>query len=141
MKPIDPAEFSAYLDGELDPQRARELEEAMQRDSALRAEFERLGALDAGWRSAADTARFAPRLQPPPAVLSAPGWFSTGLGRAWVAPAFVLILVVRFLPKMLASFPAGMALQAAVLGVILFVVARWLSAEDAREAPATSSSV
>ena len=55
MKPVEPAELSGYLDGELDVARTAEVRELLSRDAALLAQFEALRATDANWRAAAST--------------------------------------------------------------------------------------
>ncbi len=62
-----PEELSAYLDGELSPERAREIESALERDPELQAELESLMAVDAAAGRA-----FAAMLEDPvPASLAA----------------------------------------------------------------------
>jgi anti-sigma factor RsiW len=63
MHPIDPAELSAFLDGELPAKRAEEVRAALALDPALRQSFEQLVALDADWKERAATAMFRPRVQ------------------------------------------------------------------------------
>jgi hypothetical protein len=60
MRLIEPAELSAYLDGELDPGRAREVATALANDPKLRAEYEVLANSDKYWKSSAAAARFKP---------------------------------------------------------------------------------
>jgi anti-sigma factor RsiW len=62
-----PEELSAYLDGELPPERAREIERALERDPELQAELESLMAADA----AAGQAFAAMLKDPVPASLAA----------------------------------------------------------------------
>ena len=63
MKPIEPFELSGYLDGELEPDRVRELEAVLARDPALRAEYEALANADREWKSTARLAAFVPDTQ------------------------------------------------------------------------------
>ena len=50
MHPIDPAELSAFLDGELPAERADEVRAALARDPALRQSLRAAGRLDADWQ-------------------------------------------------------------------------------------------
>ena len=88
-----PEELSAYLDGELSPERAREIESALERDPELQAELESLMAVDAAAGRA-----FAAMLEDPvPASLAAtvrnasPGRPANDPGppvvRRWIAAA------------------------------------------------------
>ena len=76
MKPVLPEELSALMDGELDADRAREVETQVAADPHLRAEFSRLVETDAHWRAAAATAVFSPAVPRPPT--------NAGLGSAGV---------------------------------------------------------
>lgn len=62
MKPIDPAEISAWLDGELPPERAEQVRRAIAEDEALRLEYEAIVALDANLKACAQAAVFHPRV-------------------------------------------------------------------------------
>jgi anti-sigma factor RsiW len=108
MRPIDPAELSAYLDGELSEERAAEIRLALSRDASLRQSYERLAALDADCKTRAEAAMFRPRVQ-----------FATGIvpGR-YLAAAIVGLLVVRLVLK--ASPPLFAAAVAALL-LVLFI--------------------
>jgi anti-sigma factor RsiW len=63
MLPIDPAELSAFLDGELPAGRAEEVRAALTRDSVLRRSYEQMVARDADWSARAATAMFRPRVR------------------------------------------------------------------------------
>jgi anti-sigma factor RsiW len=63
IAPIDPAELSGFLDGELTRERAAQIEAALGSDPELAAAFTALRDADAAWRSAASEARFQPRVQ------------------------------------------------------------------------------
>jgi hypothetical protein len=63
MDQIDPAELSAYLDGELPAGRAEEVRIALARDPVLRKSYERLAALDASCKARASSAMFRPRVR------------------------------------------------------------------------------
>jgi len=47
MKPIDPTEISGFMDGELDPDREKEIRNAMTENESLRREYEKLISFDA----------------------------------------------------------------------------------------------
>ena len=68
MKPIDPMELSALLDGELSPERADQVRRAIAQDELLRREYGELAALDADLRARAQAATFAPRVSIPEAM-------------------------------------------------------------------------
>jgi anti-sigma factor RsiW len=63
MLPIDPAELSAFLDGELSASRAEEVRAALVRDPVLRRSYELLVARDADWSARASAAMFRPRVR------------------------------------------------------------------------------
>jgi anti-sigma factor RsiW len=62
MKPIDPAEISALLDGELPAERAEQVRRAIAEDEALRLEYEEIVALDTDLKACAQAAVFHPRV-------------------------------------------------------------------------------
>jgi anti-sigma factor RsiW len=65
MNPLDPAELSAYLDGELSAERMREIERIVALDPTARAELESLAKLHARWQASARTAAFLPAVNLP----------------------------------------------------------------------------
>lgn len=65
MKPVQPEELSALLDGELESARVLEVRAQMAIDPALRREFEVLSAADTAWRVSAAAAAFVPAVQMP----------------------------------------------------------------------------
>jgi len=75
MRPIDPVELSAFLDGELPAARADEVRAALAQDPLLRQSYEQLVALDADWKARASAAMFRPRVRM--AVNWVPGRFLT----------------------------------------------------------------
>jgi len=62
MKPIDPAEISALIDGELPAEHAEQVRRAIAEDPALRREYEEMVALDANLKAHAEAAVFRPRV-------------------------------------------------------------------------------
>jgi anti-sigma factor RsiW len=65
MHPIDPAELSAFLDGELPAARADEVRAALAQDPIFRQSYEQLIALDVRWKAQASAAMFVPRVRFP----------------------------------------------------------------------------
>ncbi|MDB5676537.1 MAG: hypothetical protein JWM65_3519 [Sphingomonas bacterium] len=63
MTPLNPAELSAYLDGELSETRAREVAAMIAASPALLDELDMLGSRDTAWRAAARSAAFRPALR------------------------------------------------------------------------------
>jgi anti-sigma factor RsiW len=128
MKPVLPEELSALMDGELDAERAREVEQALAANPALRSEFERLVDLDAQWRAAASTAVFAPAVRTTP---------TSGPRPAAVAAALIVGLVgLRMAPRWVDSLTFGFGLHALTLAVFLVMLVRAARADDEREAHA-----
>lgn len=126
MKPVQPEELSAFLDGELGPERSREIEMQIESDPALRTEFDELARTDALWRAAAATAAFEPRVHLPAA---ANRW-------AWLAgfPALIgALLVLRMLPKLIEAPAFGFGLQGVALAVLIAGII-WFGATGEREA-------
>jgi anti-sigma factor RsiW len=75
MSDLDPAELSAFLDGELDEPRAVQVGAIIASDERVRADYELLMRADARWRSMARRADFRPRVRwPTPAKQSIPAW-------------------------------------------------------------------
>jgi anti-sigma factor RsiW len=130
MKPVEPEELSAFLDGELDPERSREIEMQIESDPVLRAEFDELARTDVLWRAAAATAAFEPRVHLP---MAANRW-------AWLAgfPALIgALLVLRMLPKFIEAPAFGFSLQAVALAVLLAGII-WFGATGEREVARSS---
>jgi anti-sigma factor RsiW len=124
VKPIEPAELSAYMDGELDPARAREVEGALESSPALRAEFNSLVSADNSWRMAARTASFRPgiRLQPTDAPLP--------LRSVFRAAGFViLLLAARVVPKLASTLEVELILNAVALTIALTWIVRMTRAD------------
>ncbi len=122
MNPIDPAELSAYLDGELDPARAGEVEAALASSPALRGELNALVNADNAWRAAARGASFEPgiRLRPGNTVLRS---------TLRAAGAIVLLLAARVLPKLPGSLLWELVLNGIAFTFALIWIARMTGAE------------
>jgi anti-sigma factor RsiW len=115
MKPVELAEISAFLDGELSGARASEVEAALKNDSALRAEFNALAKMDVAWRSVASTSVFVPKVH-----LAS----NATLVRLWLGTAAILIVLVavRILPKLTDALEFGFVLH----GIGLVIVLAWV---------------
>lgn len=68
MNPVRPEELSALVDGELNPEREREVRAALAESLELRSQFDALSRLDRAWRTAASGAAFDPRVKPIPSA-------------------------------------------------------------------------
>ena len=132
MSPIDPAELSALLDGELTPSRADEVRAALEHDPALKAEFEQLRQFDDTCRQAASTASFQPLVT---IGVQPDAW-------SWAVPVMLggAILTVRFLPKMWDLAMLGPLLHIVVLAIVLWWIVR-LASRDAPLLPLGPESV
>ena len=117
MKPIEPSELSGYLDGELEPDRIREVEAALATDPLLRAEYHALADADRAWKSAAHIAAFVPNTQ-------LPSGSPLTRSPSAITAILVLLVVLRITPK-LGDFVAwGLIVHAAALVVVLPWVVR-----------------
>jgi anti-sigma factor RsiW len=109
------AELSAFLDGELAPARAREIEASIAADPDLRATYEQLQAADQTLKAIAETAAFRPLVrltaQARPAV------------RAWMALPFAVVLVAWTVARLTPSLAAALVVNTAALFVFLACLA------------------
>ncbi|MHC4407178.1 MAG: anti-sigma factor [Planctomycetota bacterium] len=112
MKPVDPAELSAFLDGELSPERAEQVRCAIAEDSELRRVFEELSAVHRNLMTCAVAARFQPRISLAKSR-SFPALGILGLALAML----ILRLAVKLLP-----LGVGVAFQATALLLVLLWV-------------------
>jgi anti-sigma factor RsiW len=117
MKPVEPAELWAFLDGELDGVRAAEVEAALASNSELRAEFNTLARMDAEWRSAAAAAVFSPNVELSSRGVSARPWYLT-------VTVVVALVAVRMLPKFSDALEFGFILHGLALAIALAWVVR-----------------
>ena len=114
-RPVEPHELSGLLDGELDPQRVTEIRCAIEVDAQLRAEFDRLSALDHAWSAAVTGAAFRPRVSLPA--------YSPPVRLAVVLAVGLLILVAaRLVPKMMLSFASAVVVSVLVLAVLMVIL-------------------
>ena len=63
MSPLDPVELSAYFDGELPPERTREIDTLLNADANARATLEQLKRTDQYLKSIVSSAPFEPSIQ------------------------------------------------------------------------------
>ena len=117
MKPIDPMELSALLDGELSPERADQVRRAIAEDESLRREYEELAALDADLKARAQAAVFAPRVS----FLDA----AALPGAAVFAPLPLIIVVLALMAARLALKAAPAALDVGLETGALALVVTW----------------
>jgi anti-sigma factor RsiW len=126
MQSIDPAELSAFLDGELPAERAAEVRAALAHDVTLRQSYEQLLALDADCKTQAAAAMFRPRVS-----------FEAGLAfsRYGIIAGVLGLLLIRVVLK---AAPPLVGTGLVVLLLVLFCVwglRRILHATDADGEP------
>jgi anti-sigma factor RsiW len=114
MNPVQSDELWALLDGELEPDRAFEIEAQMAADPALRRQFEALSATDARWRLAAASAAFMPKVLMPVQV----GAQATGVV-SWL-PALVVAAGILIFARIVLKLAGS---DAWILGVPLVSLA------------------
>jgi anti-sigma factor RsiW len=131
MSPIEPHELTAFLDGELPPDRARAIEEALESDATLREELESLALDDAAWRAAAASARFRPEIILP-RVAAAP----VSMSIPAVIALAVLLAVCKLALRSIEPIAVSFILQGIVLAALLGLVWQVLKRETA-QLPAT----
>jgi anti-sigma factor RsiW len=130
MEPINPEELSAYLDGELDAHRAREVSTAIENDPATRQAYKIIAEADYAWRAAAQSARFRPKIALPSRIALE--------SAASMCATILLLLAVRALPKLSDAITWGLMLQGVALGaMMLWVVAFAGRSPDLDEPKAT----
>ena len=131
MNPIDEAELSGLLDGELDPERAAFVRQAIDRYPALKAQFERLSKLDGSCRRVAAQVSFSPRVVLPaaPSPHVEHGFEIKG---PTVAIALLGLVAIYFAPKILSGLLIGMSLHAGALVAVLWMISRAVSRNEMR---------
>ena len=119
MTPLQPGELSAYLDGELDETRMREVAAMIAAQPALRDELDALSGDDMAWHTAARSASFAPvvRLQPAGAA------FSGTTIVAFVGLAIAGAAALRVLDNLALALAVNLV-AAALVSLGVFVLAR-----------------
>lgn len=122
MKPIQPEELSAFLDGELSEQRRREVQQQLDCDDVLRAQFESLQTWDRKWHAAAFDARFNPSIELPQSAEPK----TRVLGVVAVGAALAgLRLVLKVLdPQILVWATVNAAVLAVLLAATVWIIHR-----------------
>jgi anti-sigma factor RsiW len=105
------AELSAFLDGELDPARARQIETSIAADPDLRVTYEQLQAADQMLKAIAEAAAFRPLVR-----LTAPARPAV---RAWMALPFAVVLAAWLVARLTPSLAAALVVNTAALLVFL----------------------
>lgn len=121
MKPIDPAEISALLDGELMPKRAAEVRRAIAGDQSLRQIHDRMALVDADLRDYSANLSFEPRVVLPAATSG------DGVRIFLVALAFVML---RLATKLMTPALATGLMVVVLVGVAVWVLRRLIKASD-----------
>jgi anti-sigma factor RsiW len=112
--PLDPAELSAFLDGELPPARLAEIEALLASDPALKAEYETLRGSDATWREAAVGAMFVPAVRVTAAAAAVPA--------LRIAAIVAALLLIRIGGKFVEALGPSLLLNLAALILVGAVV-------------------
>lgn len=130
MMPIDPAELSGLLDGELDPERARQVQAAIAADPDLRTEFAALQEADRAWRNAAAGAGFPADVRVPSGV--APIWRRESL--AAIGGVLISLFALRIATRFgnASKWEWVLLVHMVALAVILVWVAHLLGDDDSR---------
>ena len=116
MKPVDPAEVSALLDGELSPERAEQVRRAIAEDSELRCVFESLSVVQRDLTACAVAARFRPKIS----LATSTRFPAVGV-LGFAAAMLILRLSVKLVP-----LGVGVILQATALALVLWWVSSCL---------------
>ena len=122
MNPIQPEELSAFLDGELSAQRMREVQQQLDVNVELRAQFDTLQRLDRQWHAASLGARFKPSIQLLP--LSEPRSRVLGILALGTALAALRLLLKIFDAQIVLLVLVNAGLLAALLGATLWLINR-----------------
>jgi len=131
MERVDPSELSALLDGELTPERAAEVCQAMADHPALRREYEELARLDDDLRAHAREAVFQPRVEIPQRLRGPRPHV------AWIAPLlFIISLALRLLP-----LPIETGVEVAVVVILVPYVLRRLILASEQERRALANEI
>jgi anti-sigma factor RsiW len=114
MKPIEPTELSAYIDGELDAGRAAEVRAALDMDASLRGQYAALMRADAHLRSVAAAAgtTLHPRVRLPARKPASAG--------VWRAVPVLVIPAAWLIGKLTAA--ESLALAASAIAFLTLVV-------------------
>jgi anti-sigma factor RsiW len=117
VNPIDPAELSALLDGELPATRAAEVRYALATGADLHQQFEQLTLLDARWQAAAESLAFRPQVSPVP---------TSDLSGRWLLLGGVSVLVALRLATKMLTPETAIGLQVVALAAVGIWGLGWL---------------
>jgi anti-sigma factor RsiW len=137
MRPIDPAELSAFIDDELDTGRAAEVRAALATDAALRERYESLVHADAHMRSVAAGVSLHPQIRwPAPQASSRP----RVPGGLWGVAPIALIPAAWLIGKLTEIESLALAASTlAFIALLVSVVRLVLSEEDGATVAAPTS--
>ncbi len=116
MNPFDPAELSAYLDGELPAERAHEIERLLESDPAARAEFASLAKAHAGWQASARTAAFQPAVNLRAIGAPRERRLTTSAG---IVAFIILLVVAQVILRVFDALALVLVLECIALAVVL----------------------
>lgn len=116
MKPVDPAEISALLDGELSRERTEQVRRALAENRELRSVFDNLSALHRDLTACGVAASFRPRIS----LASSTRFPAVGV-LGFAAAMLVLRVTAKLVP-----LGVGVVFQAAALGLFLWWVSSCL---------------
>lgn len=134
MRPIEPFELSAFIDGELDAERTAEVRAALATDEALRAQHEALLHADAQLSSLAAGMTLIPHIRlPPPKALPA----ARARGGLWQALPALVIPAAWLIARLSATDWLAVAASVLAFLVLLNWVVRLVA--DPGEGPASGS--
>lgn len=126
MSDLDPAELSAFLDGELDAIRAAEVAAIIASDEDIRLEYELLKREDLQWRAIARSAAFRPRLR----------WTHPGQAfPTWVAAPLLFILTASVAGRLTGAMAESLVLNTVSLLVLVCVLVATWSKDHAEVCP------
>lgn len=121
MRPIEPAELSAFIDGELEEPRAAEVRAALAADATLRERHAGLLQADAHFSALAQTLTLHPQVRwPTPAPIPASA-FPMGRGLAVGLLAVAAWLSARMPVESLGLVVGALALAALIVTVVVLV--------------------
>ena len=116
MKPVDPAEISALLDGELSAERTEQVRRALAENRDLQRVFEDLSAVHGDLTACGVAARFRPRIS----LAGSSRHPAVGI-LGFAVAMLVLRVTAKFVP-----LGVGVVFQAAALAVVLWWVSTYL---------------
>lgn len=121
MKPIDPAELSGLLDGELTAARAQEVRQAFGADPQLRASYDALCGLDDQLQRCAAAIRFEPGRP----VIARPARRG-----GWLVAVVILLVAIRAASKLSPPLVGNLLEATALLIALAWFLLRLYKASD-----------